>query len=638
MYGIQNIDLLFKQIAKPNIYNSESCVMRMFKNNRDNKEKVYISMIQENLQSGLNWLILISAFVLFIAAFTILYSPIPDFYFLLDIILGILMLIISIFRNQIPIETQISAAVLVPIIIGISSFLDGGFNSSGITLILISNVMAIMLFSRRTSIKITFLSIFIFILLWIISSTFLLDKFSYIRTAEWIVQFIVFLLFLTVYQLMVSRVRNFLITNIIQVEESNEKIYHLAYYDSVTNLPNLYSLKDQLSLRDTQNNFDGFFLIYFIKNSDVINSIYGVEEGNQLLIELGNVFSNQITSNDILIKSGEKEFGFLLEKKSKNELSDWINTTNKSINDFYSHSTHIKPEFIISYFECNSYNQTVNDYYEKAKIALTYAKTNSISGIISYNSLLEKKLCEEENLRKLLLNSIENKDFSIYYQPKVDVITGEVTGVEALSRWHAESLGYISPEKFIPLIEKINKSIEFGQFVINQVFSDYEMICKKYNNLISIAINISPSHLLSEGFVEFLSEKINEYKISAEKLVIEITEEVMIQDESHTNEIIKTIHAFGIRISLDDFGSGYSSFNYLMILDINELKIDKSFIHNMFNNKKTIVLLKSIIKIAQEYNLILIAEGVETKKQQDYLLELGCHIMQGYYFSKPEPL
>jgi EAL domain-containing protein (putative c-di-GMP-specific phosphodiesterase class I) len=328
-----------------------------------------------------------------------------------------------------------------------------------------------------------------------------------------------------------------------------------------------------------------------------------------------------------------------IENISETELMTWFDQVNLFFKrDFVSPNMNKKLSFYIGYAAYTMGENKLEACYQKASLALTYAKSNDIQDIIAYNETFERLLRHDEHLKELLLSAIANKTFEIYYQTKVDALTNEIIGVEALARWCPPTLGYIGPSIFVPMVEKMHQAIVFGGIIIEKVFMEYDQLCRKYKKTMRVAINISPSHLMSEGFVQYVSQMAKKYNIQMENIILEMTEEVMIQGEQSVNVILNDIRQLGINISLDDFGTGYSSLNYLIKLDVDELKIDKSFIDQLRNNDKIIVLLQSIIYIAKKYDLVLIAEGVETQEQRDKLVELGCHNMQGYYYSKPEPI
>jgi len=317
------------------------------------------------------------------------------------------------------------------------------------------------------------------------------------------------------------------------------------------------------------------------------------------------------------------------------EKVDYLVTT---LQDKFSlDSYNIKLEFYLSYSEHNL-NSDIRESIHKARLALTYAKTNHESSLIAYDAILEKIIRREEQMKDRIEYALANDQFEVYYQPKINTLSKEIVSVEALARWKDGLLGSVSPNDFIPLIEKMNKTIDFGKFIVNKVFSDFESISKKYGSHVRIAINISPAHLISGGFTTFIKNSVISHNIASNRVVIELTEEVVIGNLNKVSNNINELKKLGVSISLDDFGSGYSSLNYLASLNIDEIKIDKTFVDQINKDHKVNVLLDMLIKLSKAYHLNIVAEGVETYEQYDFLKALGCDEIQGYLFYRPEAL
>jgi diguanylate cyclase (GGDEF)-like protein len=542
-------------------------------------------------------------------------------------------------KDKISVEIKSIVIMCILTIIGTLSFIDGGFNSGGIILILLSNVIAVILLPKLKSIIVFFLSIGILIALWIYAKIYKCWWTINVRYVEWIIQFVIFLLFLIILQGMIHAIRNYLLGTILAIEKNSEITYKIAYYDELTGLPNQKLFKKQLLERVSEKESNGFIILYKLKNLNLINSIYGDTIGDEIVVEVANVFSRIKKESNLLGRISGNEFAIWVENVSQRELKEWLDYTNKVFESgLVINNINMKPGFYVSYAEYNEKYMSIEECYQKASISLTYAKKNNKLGIIEYNKNFEEVIRKDEEMKELLESALVKEEFELYYQTKVDARTGEVDSLEALARWKTPKHGIISPDIFIPIIERMNKSIVFGELIIKKVFMDYKKLCVKYGKEIKVSINISPSHLMSEGFVGYISEMIEKYEIKGEDIIIEITEEVIIEGVCGVNKILKAIHEIGVSIAIDDFGKGYSSFNYLMNLDVNELKIDKSFIDELGKNNKINTVLEGIIYVAKGLNFNLVAEGVETKEQCIKLVHLGCFVIQGYYYSKPEPI
>jgi EAL domain-containing protein (putative c-di-GMP-specific phosphodiesterase class I) len=237
-----------------------------------------------------------------------------------------------------------------------------------------------------------------------------------------------------------------------------------------------------------------------------------------------------------------------------------------------------------------------------------------------------------------LHKALKNHEITVYYQSKINFETKKVVGVEALARWKSEELGFVPPNIFIPAITKLNLMNEFGSYMIDQVLGSYKKIQKKYGEDVSVSINISPANFMDSKFYSRLKETVLHYQVPPEKVILEITEDVFISDYDGICDIITKVHNLGIRVSIDDFGTGYSSLNYLTNMNFDEMKIDKSFIDQIIDDEKVFKLFQILCNIAEVYGYDIVAEGVETKKQLEKIKETSLKVIQGYLFSKPEPL
>ncbi|SHH79443.1 bifunctional diguanylate cyclase/phosphodiesterase [Clostridium grantii] len=599
----------------------------------------YDNMIRKKIEETFDLIIPVGIVVALVSAIAIYFSPVPKKFVIIDIIISFILLIIISLKKRISTEIKAMVTISMPIIVGVLSFVDGGFNSSGIILILLSNLISVLLLTKVKSIIVSLFSSGLFIVLWINAKLYNKGWVIHVRDAEWIIHFVVFLLVLITMQGLVATIRKYIHSNIEMIEKSAEITYKIAYYDELTGVPNQKLFKKQLAERASNGVEQGYIIFYNLKNLNLINSIYGETIGNKVLVQWANIFSDIKKESKLLARTSGNEFAIWIEKVSEKELMEWLHYMNKVFkNSFLVQNMDKEVEFYISYACYDKRDINIEECYQRASIALTYAKKNNKSGFIEYDKSFEEIIRNDEEIKKLLQNALASEEFEMYYQKKVDARTNEIYGVEALARWILPVGGRIGPNIFIPMIERMDKSIVFGEIIVKKIFTDYKRLCIKYGKEIKVSINISPSHLMSPGFVSYLSEMIDVYEIKGENIIIEITEEVIIEGIDKVNEILKKIHELGMRISIDDFGTGYSSFSYLIKLDVDELKIDKSFIDQLGENDKINTLLEGIIYIAKGLDFNLIAEGVETREQCVNLVQLGCFIIQGYHFSKPEAL
>jgi diguanylate cyclase (GGDEF)-like protein len=453
----------------------------------------------------------------------------------------------------------------------------------------------------------------------------------------WGLQIASFILFLVVLYKSIYTIKSYLFENIEELKNSLVHINQLAYYDQLTGLPNAYKFELDIKKNIEEHKKDGYIVIINLESLSLINSTLGYETGDQALIDVKDVFLKIKEEKEVVARTGGNEFSIWIEGISEKELHRKVSLIIRELKE-QSVIRKKKFEFFSAYAKFIYGEDSFEDCYRKVTLTLTHVKSNRIYKVTSYNDKIEQIIRRKEKLKDLIEDAMDKGEFTLYYQAKCDSRTGEVIGVEALARWKSKKLGMISPYEFIPLVESINMSRKFGTFVIRRACRDFSALQKKYNENIKFSINISPSHIKDKSIVHTIRNALEEYQIPVNRLIIEITEDILIEGLEEVRGILSQLKELNVKISLDDFGTGYSSLNYLAQFEFDELKIDKTFIDQIENSKRTYILLDNIIRLSDRFNLAVVAEGVETKEQCDILAELGCYTIQGYYFARPESL
>jgi diguanylate cyclase (GGDEF)-like protein/PAS domain S-box-containing protein len=424
-------------------------------------------------------------------------------------------------------------------------------------------------------------------------------------------------------------------------KEMQERITFLAYHDHLTNLPNQRMFEKELkSVISNQNqiNCQNPIVVMYIDVDDFkrINDTFGHLFGDQLLKEISQRLQREMTNNEVLARIGGDEFSVLI-KDSEHP----ITLAEKIIASFHN------PIFIGDYeFDItlsigisiqNIENQNLNLILKNADVALFKAKEAGKGKYQIYNDSMEKELIQTQNLEKDLRKALKNKEFSLYYQPKVCTKTGKIAGAEALIRWHHPELGMISPSEFIPVVEENGAIFEITDWTFQTVCEQIKQWGDMDIPITPISVNISPKRFLKDDWVERFVHIIHETNVNPKLLELEITESALIENQEKFITSIKILKNMGIKISLDDFGTGYSSLLYLKRFMIDTVKIDQYFIKT-YLLEGDCPIAKHIISLAHELDMIVVAEGVETEKQRSFLQENGCDQIQGYLFSKPIPV
>lgn len=410
-------------------------------------------------------------------------------------------------------------------------------------------------------------------------------------------------------------------------EGSVEKIENqnkLLYYNEFSNFKSLRSFnEDILNTKNTNTYF-----IFDIKNfkSLVLNN------GKEFAYEIIKLFLNYL--NDNIIKE-EKEIYhiktdvFIVTFKNKdinvNIINDYvIDFQNKVSNDFK-----VEIEFNVA----KLYNENIKGLmiYETLSNILNKKKTETTNDILVYDNVLMKTIERENEVKTSLVKAVENNEFKVYYQPILNLKNNKVEGFEALIRWSRSSELEVSVEDYINILGRTNLIYDITTLTIKEVVN---FIKKTNDKNINVSFNVTPKQFLEKGFINKLTNEIYKEDIDPHQISIEITENVFINEFKVINNKIKTLKSLGVKVFLDDFGTGYSSFKYLNDLDIDVLKLDKSFITNIETDKKLLSIVGGIINLAKGLNLDVIAEGVENSKQLNVLKDFKCDYIQGFLISK----
>lgn len=602
----------------------------MFKKNHD-------EMILSRIEKSFDIAMPMGTVVSWLSAIMLYFSPIANRFVYYDIFVGMVFFIISVLKRRVSIEVKILTTISIPIILGVLTFLDGGFGRAGLSLLMISNVMAVLMLSKKWSKIISTLSLVLFLALCLY---YRLNNLTVNIQADgflWVIQFLVFFLYIFILHTIVYSIRAYLLENIKNLEDSIVRIEELAYYDQLTGLINEYKYKEHLEYIE-ENQDEGFLVMFNINNLGEINSIYGDTMGDDVLYHVAQNFEEVRNSEELLSRISGNEFSLWIPSNDENYFHKRVKVFRENFRrNFNIPKFSSNLEFKISYVKHEKTHE-IDETYRKARLALTHAKYRSGVESVYYDKELDKVFRNEYRIKEVVENHLNTGTFSANYQPQVSCYTGRIVGVEALARLNDSDFGVISPTDFINMIEKMNRSVDFGRIMINTVLGDYQEIVKKYGEEVSVSINVSPTHFISEHFAEYFIEMLKKYNVPNDRIIIELTEDVAIKNFDKLIEVMTSLRNERIRISLDDFGSGYSSLNYLSKLVIDEVKIDKTFVSQIGTNDRIDTMINTIVNLSKEYGLSVVAEGVETADQYDKLNEIGCDEIQGYFFFKPEPL
>ncbi|PKM50591.1 MAG: hypothetical protein CVV02_10850 [Firmicutes bacterium HGW-Firmicutes-7] len=429
------------------------------------------------------------------------------------------------------------------------------------------------------------------------------------------------------------------ICNITEKKLKDVKIHTLAYYDTLTLLPNRSFLYEEINriIELQQNNMTELAIIILdIDDFKLVNDIFGHEVGDKVLLTIANRFKSMEWDNITVARLGGDEFGILIYGKLEEaNITDQLNLIIKLIAEpitIVNHNIELTSSMGISIFPKDGTDKEM--LLKNTELALYNAKSLGKNRYSFFDIKMAEELSKKVNMGIQLKEAIHNNELFLNYQPLINCETKKITGFEALIRWNSPKYGRVNPNDFIPLAEEIGMINEIGKWV----FKEAGMFSKKINLIdsqITVSINVSPIQVIDRFFIEDMMEITNEYGIDPRLICIEITENALITSFEHAITNIKKLSELGFVISIDDFGTGYSSLSYLRNLPVNIIKIDKSFVDFIENNSKDLDLVKTIISLGKVLGMAIVAEGVENLGQYDLLKEHQCDIIQGYLFSKP---
>lgn len=422
---------------------------------------------------------------------------------------------------------------------------------------------------------------------------------------------------------------------------AEETINFQAYHDLLTKLPNRALLRDRLSLAISQAKRDNEQLAVLFLDLDRfknINDSLGHMIGDELLQQVSKRLKTCIREGDTLSRFGGDEFTLLLPKINdpKEDVSAIANKITESLKQAFlidGHELYVSASIGVSIFPDDGNN--MDTLIKNADIAMYHVKGNGKNNFQFYSNEMTTPYFKNLSLETGIRNALQKNEFSLVYQPQINLKTGEISGVEALLRWQHPIHGSISPSEFIPFAEESGLIMEIGEWVIDNALKELQKWQKAGLPLIRMSINMSTKQLEDDNIVKLVTDTLNKYGLRGSSLEIEITENSIMEDMESVIRKLQDFHHQGITIAIDDFGTGYSSLSYLHKLPIQTLKIDRIFIKDSQFTKGEHSIVNTIIAMAKGLNLNVIAEGVETQKQLNALQELECHEAQGYLFGKP---
>lgn len=420
-----------------------------------------------------------------------------------------------------------------------------------------------------------------------------------------------------------------------------EVIFNLSHYDTLTNLSNKEKLKEDFSnILKNDTSKDIAFLYIDLDDFSHVNNVLGYSYGDEFLKKFSEFLKQEFGKDSLIGRLNTDEF-LVIYKNYKN-----IDLLERRIEKFlkdlrkknFLENSDFKLSASVGYSLFKINGSDFDTLLRYADTALHYSKSKGKSQFIRYNDKLGEYVFSQADMINQLRIAIERNEFVVYFQPIIYAKAEETSGYEALVRWMHPHRGMISPGQFIPIAEASGQMIEIEQLIIEECFKSLKLLMNINPQMKYVSINLSARGIIERNIIKFLENLLLKYNVDPKFIEFEVTESSLLNNIERTVEVLDRIKEMGFKLSLDDFGTGFSSLNYLKNLPLDKVKLDKSFIDNIETDERDHLMVKSIIELSHRLGLLVVGEGVETKNQRDLLYILECDFIQGFYYGKPEPI
>ena len=424
--------------------------------------------------------------------------------------------------------------------------------------------------------------------------------------------------------------------------ESKNQFRHAAFHDNLTGLPNrnfvTERLTELLNIGQSKPEYKISVLYLDINSFKYINDSLGYSFGNQILKQVARRLTDVAAEDAIVARFSSDEFAIVLTKNATEEKTIKLaqQLGEKISEQFDFQGRQVFSNLSIGIALSNSGYQVVEDILRDAEIAMYKAKQLQKPFVI-FDRTMHDSVIERIEIENDLRQAIKREEFCLYYQPIVDLENVQITGFEALVRWNHPHRGLIPPQQFIPVAEDTGLIIPMTEWILREACRQVKIWQSAYNSNLTISVNLSGKHFAQSNLISLVKKVLVETRFSPEKLKLEITESAVMEDAKKAISILKELKKLGVKLMIDDFGTGYSSLSYLHKFPIDTLKVDRSFVNTMENKSEDNEIVNTIIMMAKNLRLDVVAEGIETINQFYQLRKLHCEKGQGYFFSRPLP-
>lgn len=430
---------------------------------------------------------------------------------------------------------------------------------------------------------------------------------------------------------------------ITEQKNAQGKIAYLAHYDQLTGLANRALLAERFEQAARQAMPARRNLALCLLDLDgfkAVNDVYGHHVGDQLLCEIAKRLKDTVRASDVVSRLGGDEFLILFtdmrETIATTALIQKIMTCLASPFDLEGHVHTISASMGVAIFPEDG--RDLSTLFKHADAAMYFAKESGRNNVQFFHREISQQVENRLELERELRQALTSRQLELHYQPIWRLTEKRIVGMEALVRWRHPEKGMISPGCFIPIAEESNLIMALGQWVLETACRDMADWAQQGFQALPVAVNVSAKQLFQKDFASFVRQVLQDHALPPHHLELEVTESIFLESHSSVEEVMDELKAIGIGLALDDFGTGYSSLSYLNRFHIDKLKIDRSFMEHICQNEQDAILAATIIRMAQSLGMEVVAEGVENTFQEQFLVEQGCDLVQGFFYCKPQPL
>lgn len=422
-------------------------------------------------------------------------------------------------------------------------------------------------------------------------------------------------------------------------DEAKADLERLAYYDTLTGRYNLnYFLWRAAVLLRENATITYAVLCLDMKNFKYVNQTYGYEVGDALICDLARSLDENFFGKELSARVGNDRFAILYAMEEYPSLLRYYAVVEEFVHRQNFGAVRVSIELSTGVYEVADRSEKVLEMVDKATLALNAAKKTPLLQCVMYDNTLLQDYVHEEEIKELMHAAMQAGEFKVYLQPKFDLHAQCFTAAEALVRWDSKKKGRMQPDEFIPLFER-------NGFIVDLDFYMLEEVCRKMRAWLEagkapavISVNQSRMHMNHPLYLERLETLLQKYEIPPHLIELELTESMFFSDNAKLIEIIAGMHEIGLLVSMDDFGAGYSSLHLLKEIPMDILKLDKGFLDDVETSERSRIIVRKAVEMAKQLGMQVVSEGVETKRQAEFLSRIGCDFLQGYFYAKPMPI